>query len=165
MLTILLAAPTLISNMSSITNVSFIIYGKLALTLLSRHDSKQEELVMPPAPPLYKKRQVPAQVFGFPVTEDDLSVWAERHNTPGEDDHYRRHSAWKAICSRLPRNHRRITIIRNPMAPYSQSMCFVVGTNFNAKDMEPAQNVELIKSLYDAIDMGNRPGWFYMSRG
>jgi hypothetical protein len=51
------------------------------------------------------------------------------------------------------------------MAPYSQSMCFVVGTNFNAKDMEPAQNVELIKSLYDAIDMGNRPGWFYMSRG
>lgn len=39
-------------------------------------------------------------------------------------------------------------------------MCFVVGTNFNAKDMEPAQNVELIKSLFDAIDMGNRPGWF-----
>jgi hypothetical protein len=51
------------------------------------------------------------------------------------------------------------------MAPYSQSMCFVVGTNFKAKDMEPAQNVALIKSLYDAIDMGNRPGWFYMSRG
>jgi hypothetical protein len=44
------------------------------------------------------------------------------------------------------------------MATYSQSICFVVGTNFNAKDMEPAQNVELIKSLFDAIDMGNRPG-------
>jgi len=42
-------------------------------------------------------------------------------------------------------------------------MCFVVGTNFNARDMELTQDVELLKLLYDAIDMGNRPGWFYMS--
>ncbi|KAF8238550.1 hypothetical protein L208DRAFT_1241613, partial [Tricholoma matsutake] len=124
-----------------------------------------EEWVMPLVPPLCKKRQVPTQVFSFPFTEDDLSVWAERYNIPGEDNHYRRHSAWKAICLRLPCNHHHIMIIRNPMAPYSQSMCFVIGTNFKAKDMEHTQNVELIKSLYDAIDMGNCLGWFYMSWG
>jgi hypothetical protein len=44
-------------------------------------------------------------------------------------------------------------------------MCIVVGTNFNAKDMETTQDAELIKSLHDAIDMGNPPGWFYVSQG
>jgi hypothetical protein len=146
--------------------VNYIAYGKLPLILLSRSaDSKQIEWV-PPAPPLYKKRQVRAQVFGFPVTHDDLRVWAEKHNTRPEAEAYlRRHAARKAICSRLPRNHRRITLIHNPMATYLQSMCIVVGTNFNAKDMEITQDAELVKSLYDAIDMGNPPGWFYMSRG
>jgi hypothetical protein len=56
---------------ASITNVNYIAYGKLPLILLSRSDSKQIEL--------YKKRQVRAQVFGFPVTHDDLRVWAEKH--------------------------------------------------------------------------------------
>ncbi|KIL62652.1 hypothetical protein M378DRAFT_165480 [Amanita muscaria Koide BX008] len=112
-------------------------------------DSKQEDLeewVVAPAPPLYKKRQVRAQVFGFPVTQDDISAWAEAHNIPEEDDFYRRQDAWRAICSRIPRNHRR-------------------PSNLNAKDLERAQNPEFIKSLYDAVDMGKRPGWFYMSRG
>ncbi|KIL62658.1 hypothetical protein M378DRAFT_165491 [Amanita muscaria Koide BX008] len=130
-------------------------------------DSKQEEWVVAQAPPLYKKRQVRAQVFGFPVTQDDVRAWAEAHNIPEEDDHYRRQDAWKAICSRLPHNHRdrRLTIIHNPMAYSKQSMCIVIGTNFNVKDMERAQNLELIKSLYDAVDMGIRPGWFYVSQG
>jgi hypothetical protein len=63
---------------ASITNVNYIAYGKLPLILLSRSDSKQIEWV-PLAPLLYKKRQVRAQVFGFPVTHDDLRVWAEKH--------------------------------------------------------------------------------------
>ena len=41
-------------------------------------------------------------------------------------------------------------------------MCFVIGTNLNANDLALTQDTELIKSLYDAIDMGNRPGWFYL---
>lgn len=49
------------------------------------------------------------------------------------------------------------------MATYLQWMCIVVGTNVNAKDMETTQDAEL-KSLYDAIDMGNPPGWFYKRR-
>ncbi|KIL62664.1 hypothetical protein M378DRAFT_165510, partial [Amanita muscaria Koide BX008] len=130
-------------------------------------DSKQEEWVVAPAPPLYKKRQVRAQVFGFSVTQDDIRAWAEAHNIPEEDDYYRRQDAWKAVCSRLPRNRRdrRLTIIHNPMTHSKQSMCIVIGSNLNAKDMERAQNLELIKSLYDAIDMGKRPGWFYVSQG
>jgi hypothetical protein len=136
------------------------------LSLPSRSpDSKQEEWVVQPAPPLYKKHQVRAQVFGFPVSEEDLRAWAETHNTrPGKKDHVRRDGAWKAICSRLPPNQRRAAIIRNAMPSRLVSMCIVVGTNFNTKDMQPTQNIELIKSLYDAIDMGNRPGWFYMDR-
>ncbi|KAM6496628.1 hypothetical protein JOM56_007101 [Amanita muscaria] len=151
-----------IANTPSITNYK-------SLTLLSRStDSKQEDLeewVVTPAPPLYKKRQVRAQVFGFPVTQDDISAWAEAHNIPEEDDFYRRQDAWRAICSRIPRNHRRRTIIHNPMAYSKQSMCIVIASNLNAKDLERAQNPELIKSLYDAVDMGKRPRWFYMSRG
>ncbi|KIL62662.1 hypothetical protein M378DRAFT_165495 [Amanita muscaria Koide BX008] len=131
-------------------------------------DSKQEDLeewVVTPAPPLYKKRQVRVQVFGFPITQDDIRAWADAHNIPEEDDYYKREDAWKAVCLRLPRNHRRLTIIHNPMTISKQSMCIVIGSNLNAKDMERAQNSELIKSLYDAVDMGKRPGWFYGSQG
>ncbi|KAF8803432.1 hypothetical protein BYT27DRAFT_6738016 [Phlegmacium glaucopus] len=125
--------------------------------------SNQEECAMQPAPPLYKKGQVRCQAFGFPVTEDDLHTWAEKHNTcAGKKDNVRRHAAWRAICSRLPPNHRRITTIRDAMPSRSVSLCFVIGSNLNAKDMGLTQDVELIKLLSDAIDMGKRPGWFYM---
>jgi hypothetical protein len=113
-----------------------------------------------------QKRQVPAQVFGFPVTQNDRAAWAEAHNiVPGEYIDYRRRAAWNTIGVKLPPNCRRITIIRNPMETYCQSMCFVVATNLSAKDMEPAQDSELIESLYQIIDMGKRPGWFRISRG
>lgn len=50
--------------------------------MLSRSsDLNDEEWVVHPAPPLYKKRQVRAKIFGFPVTEDDLYAWAVKHNT------------------------------------------------------------------------------------
>ncbi|KAM6488805.1 hypothetical protein JOM56_015742 [Amanita muscaria] len=126
------------SRSSSNAHNKYAFYYKLQMST----DSKQEEWVVAPAPLLYKKRQVRAQVFGFPVTQDDIRAWAEAHNIPEEDDYYRRQDAWKA-----------------------QSMCIVIGSNLNAKDMERAQNLELIKSLYDAVDMGKRPGWFYVSQG
>jgi hypothetical protein len=34
----------------------------------------------------------------------------------------------------------------------------------SAIDMEPAQDPEIIESLYQISDMGKRPGWFRMSR-
>jgi hypothetical protein len=71
---------------------------------------------------------------------------------------------FEGICSRLPHNHCRLTIIHNPMATYLQLMCIIVGTNVNAKDMETTQDAKLIKLLYDTIDMGNPPGWFYKRR-
>ena len=146
--------------------MNYITYGKLLLILLSRSTNLKQIEWVPPAPPLYKKCQVRSQVFGFPLTHDDIQVWAENHNIRPESEAYVRYdAALKAICSRLPRNHRRMTIIHNPMATYLRSMCIVVGTNFNAKDMETTQDAELIKSLYDAIDMGNPPGWFYVSQG
>ncbi|KAF8803430.1 hypothetical protein BYT27DRAFT_7195725 [Phlegmacium glaucopus] len=118
---------------------------------------------MQPAPPLYKKGQVRCQAFGFPVKEGDLVAWAEKHNIRvGKKNYIRRDAAWRAICSRLPPNHRRITTIRDAMPSRSASLCFVVGTNLNDKDMELTQDVELIKLLSDAIDMDKCPGWFYM---
>lgn len=142
------------------------VYGELALTALFRSsDSNHKEWVVHPVPPLYKKSQVRAKIFGFPVTEDDLYMWAIKHNTrPGGSPCIRRNAAWKAICVRLPPDHRRITAIRDqlPDNPDSISMCFVIGTNLNANDLALTQDTELIKSLYDAIDMGNRPGWFYL---
>jgi hypothetical protein len=51
------------------------------------------------------------------------------------------------------------------MAAYGQLMCIIVGSNLNAKDMETTQDAELMKSLYDAIDIGNPSGWFYISQG
>jgi hypothetical protein len=135
--------------------------------LISRSlDSKHEleEWVKLPAPPLYQKREVRVQVFGFPFTEDDLCAWADRHDIfPGKRDHVRRDSAWRAIGFRLPLGHRRMSMIRD--ANGSATTCFVVGSNVTAKDMLLTQNIELIKSIYDAIDMGIRPGWFYLSRG
>ena len=153
---------------NALLRIDFPKCGKLVLLSLSRSDSKEIEWL---APPLYKRRRFRAQVFGFPgpVTHDDLRVWAEKNNTcPGEEAkeaYLWRHAARKAIYSRLSRNHRRMTIIHNSMATYLQSMCIVVGTNFNAKDMGATQDVELLESLDDAIDMGTPWDGFTMSRG
>ncbi|KAF8803429.1 hypothetical protein BYT27DRAFT_6737996 [Phlegmacium glaucopus] len=123
----------------------------------------QEECAMQPAPPLYKKRQVRAQVFGFPVTEEDLIAWAEKHNIrEGRENHIKSDAAWKAICARLPPNHRRIATIRDARPTRSVSLCFIIGSNLNAKDMELTQDVKVVKLLSDAVDMDKHPGWFYM---
>jgi hypothetical protein len=42
-------------------------------------------------------------------------------------------------------------------------MYIVMGTNFNANDMKSTLNIELIKTVYDAINMGIPLRWFYMS--
>jgi hypothetical protein len=116
---------------------------------------------MQPAPQLFKKGELRSQVFGIPVTEEDLFAWAIKHNTKeGKSNRTRRDGAWRAICSRLPPNHRRIATVRD--ASHSISLCFVIGNNFNSKEIELSQDVEHIKLLFDAIDMDKSPGWFYM---
>jgi hypothetical protein len=112
---------------------------------------------------LFKKGEVRCQVFGIPVTEEDLLAWAIKHNIyVGEEDHNRCDGAWRAICSRMPSNHRRIATVRD--ASHSISLCFVIGNNFNSKEVELTQDVEHVKLLFDAIDMDKSPGWFYMCK-
>ncbi|KAF8219970.1 hypothetical protein L208DRAFT_1382807 [Tricholoma matsutake] len=50
-------------------------------------DLKQIEWV-PLVPLLYKKHQVHAQVFGFPLMHDNIQVWVENHNIHPESETY-----------------------------------------------------------------------------
>lgn len=116
-------------------------------------------------PPLFsRKRGVPPQVFGFVVTEEDLLAWAVAHNLNPEDKElYRCEAAWEEIFRRMPAP-RRSAVIRNENDVGSISSCVVIGSNLNSKDMLPTQDIELIKKLYEDVDLGIRPGWYVMTR-
>ena len=128
------------------------------LTVFSS-DSNHEEWVVQPAPPLCEKRQVRPKIFGFPVTEDVLYAWAVKHYTrPGGSLCVRRNAAWTAICVRLPTDHRHVTTIRDqlPDDPEFRRRDQLECRRFGA---HPGHRTH--KIVFDAIDMGNRPGWFY----
>lgn len=137
---------------------------KPTLTLLSRSFNPKPAEEEPPA--LYKRHKVPPQVFGFPVSYQDLRAWADKHDfMPGEPDNGRCDAALKAIIYKLPSDRRYYTLIHNPKAISSLSFCIVIGTNFTNKALGYAQDAMLIKSCSDALGLDITPGWFRMSRG
>jgi len=120
---------------------------------------------MPPAPKLYRQsairtERMPLFVFGFPITFDDRSEWADRLDIhPEEPEVVRTQLAWERICAMLPPAARRATLVHYNEGAHTCAMCIYIGSNKSRKDLVMAHNEDLLFKVWDILQINTKPRW------
>ncbi|KAF8994576.1 hypothetical protein BDQ17DRAFT_1430959 [Cyathus striatus] len=116
-----------------------------------------EEWKMPPPMQL----RVPYYVFGFPITSDDINNWGDKLNLDRNLGMVIWDRGFKAMLQALPQEYRRReNIMSVSFGQDREIMCIVLGSNKSQKDIERAQDLDMIRKVADALHPHLAPGWF-----
>ena len=83
---------------------------------------------------------------------------AERHNIVGEYQANVHQKAKAALKRALPKHVQRGITFQG-----AGCQCIVVGSNILTKQMERAQDINLIKKFQDVLQVDAQPGWFHLT--